>query len=74
MDLHRIVVENRSLPEMEVAEIILAKIYRSRRSRGFIARLQIFKSKGPSIWISLAHNAPSFDTNMLQKVVFDKTA
>jgi hypothetical protein len=29
---------------------------------------------GPNLWISLVHNIPSCDTNMLPKVVFDKTA
>ncbi len=33
-----------------------------------------FKSKGPSLWISLANSTPSYDTKMLLKVVFDKTA
>jgi hypothetical protein len=43
-------------PEMEVTEKILAKVSRlchlSSHSRGFLSSLQIFKSIGPSIWIS----------------------
>jgi hypothetical protein len=34
----------------------------------------IFKSIGPSLWISLAHKTPSYDTKILLKVVFDRTA
>jgi hypothetical protein len=41
-------------------------------SRGFLFRLQIFKSTWPSLWISLAHKAPSYDTKMPLRVVFDK--
>jgi hypothetical protein len=40
----------------------------------FFAWVWIFKSIGSSLWISLAHKTPSYDTNMLPKVVFDKTA
>ncbi len=43
-------------------------------SHGVLSRLQIFKFIGPSLWISLAHNTPSYDTKMLLKVNFDKTA
>jgi hypothetical protein len=61
---------------MEVTEIILAKIYRfyqpSSHSRGFFARVKIFNSIGPSLWISVAHKTPSYD--ILPKVAFDKTA
>ncbi len=64
--------------EMEVTEIILAKIYRfcqlSSHSRGFFAKVKIFNSKGPSLWVSLAHKIPTYDTNMLPKMVFDNTA
>jgi hypothetical protein len=28
---------------------------------------------GPSLWISLEHKPPPYDTKMLLKVVFDKT-
>ncbi len=49
-------------PEMEVTEIILAKIY------GFC------QLSSQSLWISLAHKTPSCDSNVLTKVVFDKTA
>ncbi len=67
----------RKLPEMEVTEIISAKIYiicqLSSRSRGFFARVWILKSIGPSLWIYWAQKTPSYDTNMLAKVVFDKT-
>ncbi len=44
------------------------------KSHGFLSRLQIFKSIGPSLWISLAHKTPFYDTKMLLKVIFDKTA
>ncbi len=54
---------------------IFVKIYRfcQLSSRGFFARVWIFKSIGPSLWISLAQKTQSYDTNMLPKVVFDKT-
>ncbi len=69
---------------MEVTEIILAKVLRlcqlSSHSHGFLIKLQIFKSIGPSLWISLggggigsAHKTPSCDTKKLGKDVFDKT-
>jgi hypothetical protein len=29
---------------------------------------------GPSLWISFAHKTPSYDTNMLPKLVFKITA
>jgi hypothetical protein len=65
-------------PEMEVTEIILAKVSRlcqlSSHSRGFLSRLQIFKSIRPSLWISVSHKTPSYYTKMPLKVVFDKTA
>jgi hypothetical protein len=61
--------------EMEV-EIILAKVLRLcqllSHSRGFLFRLQIFKSIWLSLWISLAHKTPSYDTKMPLRVVFDK--
>jgi hypothetical protein len=41
-------------------------------SRGFFASEKIFKSIGPSLWISVAHKTQSYGTNMLLKVVFDK--
>jgi hypothetical protein len=41
---------------------------------GFLSRLWIFKSIGPSLRIPLAHKTPFYDTKMLPKVVFDKTA
>ncbi len=57
---------------MEVTDKNLAKVSRrcqlARHSRGFLSRLQIFKSMGPSL------QTPSYDTKMLLKVVFDKTA
>jgi hypothetical protein len=63
---------------MEVTEIILAKVSRlcqlSSHSHGFLSRLQIFTFIGPSLWISVAHKTPSYDTKMLLKVVIDKTA
>jgi hypothetical protein len=75
-----------SFTEMEVTEIILTKVSRlcqlSSHSRRFLARLQIFKSIGPRLWIYFfwggghgehAHKTPSYDTKMLLKVVFDKT-
>jgi hypothetical protein len=66
------------LPEMEVTEIILAKILGlcqlSSHIRGFFSRLYIFKSIGPFLWISLAHNTLTCDIKMLLKVVYDKTA
>jgi hypothetical protein len=50
------------LSEMVVTEIILAKVSRLCRlpshSRGFLSRQLIFKSMGPSLWISLAHKTP----------------
>ncbi len=59
---------------MEVTEIILLKRFcqLSSRSRGFFARVWIFKSIGPSPWISLAHKTPSYDTIIVPKVFFDK--
>jgi hypothetical protein len=62
---------------MEVTEIILTKVSRLckllNHSRGFLCRLKIFKSIGPSLWISLAHKTLSYDSKMLLKVVLDKT-
>jgi hypothetical protein len=57
---------SRPPPKMEVTEIILAKFYRfcqvSSHSRRSFARVQIFKSIGPNLWISLAHKTLSYDT------------
>jgi hypothetical protein len=43
-------------PEMEVTEIVLAKVSRLcqllSHSRGFLSRLQIFKSIWPSLWFT----------------------
>ncbi len=33
-----------------------------------------FKSLGPSLWISLAHKTPSYDTKIPLTVFFDNTA
>ncbi len=38
----------------------------------FFLGLKIFKSIGPSPWISLAHKTTSFDAKMLLKIFFDK--
>ncbi len=55
-----------STPEMEVTEIILAKVSRlcqlSSHSRGILSRLWIFKSIGLSIRISLACKTRSYYT------------
>jgi hypothetical protein len=55
---------------MEVTEIILVKTYRffqlSSHGCGF------FKFVGPGLWISWEHKTPSFDTNMLPKIAFDR--
>jgi hypothetical protein len=67
---------------MKVTEIILAKVWRLcqlwSHSRGFLSRVKIFKSIGPSLWISFgggghAHKTTSYDTKVLLKMVFDKT-
>jgi hypothetical protein len=75
--LHNSSSRNKYIAAMVVTEIILAKIYRfcqlSSHSRWFFARIWNLKSIGPSLWISLAHKTPSYDTNMLPKEVFDKT-
>jgi hypothetical protein len=67
-----------SFPAMEVSEIILAEVSRlcqlSSYNCGFLSRLQIFKSIGPSLWISLVHKTTFYDTKMLLKVVFDKNS
>ncbi len=77
------------LAEMEVTEMILAKVSRlcqlSIHCRGFLSKLQIFKSIGPRLCISWGrgavfvylfhfHKIPSYDTKMTLKVVFDTTA
>jgi hypothetical protein len=63
---------------MEVTEIILAKVSRlcqlSSHSHGFLSRLKIFKSIGPSLWISLVHKTSSYDIKMPLKAVIDTTA
>ena len=63
-------------PEMEITEIILAKVSRlcqlSSHRRGFLSRLKIFKSIGHIIWISLAQKTPSYGTKMLHKRAFVK--
>ncbi len=46
----------------------------SSHSRGFLSRLKIFKSMGPSLWTSLEHKTPSYDTKMNLKVIFDKNS
>ncbi len=43
----------------------------SSHSWGLFTRAQVFKTIGPSLLISLAQRTPSFDTNMLPKVVFN---
>ncbi len=62
-------------PSMEVTEIILVKSIDFVSCRvtvaGFLLGYRLLK---PSLWISLAHKASSYDTNMLPKVVFHKTA
>ncbi len=59
-------------------EIILAKVSRlcqlSSYSCGFLSRLQIFKAIDPSLWNSVVHKTPTYDTKMLLKDFFDKTA
>ncbi len=51
---------------MEDTVIILPEVQRlcqlSSYSRGFLSGLQIFKSIGPRLWISLVHKTPSYDT------------
>jgi hypothetical protein len=47
---------------MEVTEIMLEEV------------LRFFKYIGPSLWISLKHKTPSYDTKVLLKVVFDDKA
>ena len=66
--------------EMEVTEIILAKIYRfcqlSSHSRRLFAMIYCRLLNPQSLayeFLSLAHKTPSYDKNMLPKIVYDKT-
>ncbi len=63
---------------MKVTEIILAKILidfvNCRVTVGFFfLGYRFLNTYGPGLLISLVHKAPSYDTNLLPKVVFDKT-
>jgi hypothetical protein len=59
---------------MEVTVIILSKSLDFACCRVPVTGFLLCKSIGPSLLISLTHKITSYDTNMLLKVVSDKTA